>query len=107
MGVRFLYPGETGIEFLRQPVVAVPNNLDVIKSPVARFNFSYFQRDDPYYIANNYLFPVSRGYNNWESCAPADTYRKTHPEYFALVNGQRCCLTKGLDGQMGRTILPL
>ena len=100
-GVRFLYPGSNGTEYLKQSFIAAPKNLDAVKKSALKFNYSYFQRNEPYFMANNYIFPVDRGFINWEGAIPAEKYRETHPEYFALVNGRRYCLAKDWTGKWG------
>jgi tetratricopeptide (TPR) repeat protein len=108
MGVRFLYPDLPGwatlptnkvvslldspcVEFLKTPVMSVPDKLDASKTPVLEYNIGYPQRAGFYDIANN-LFPlidIAFGCHTYPRAVPAAKYREKHPEYFALVNGQR------------------
>lgn len=117
MGTRFLYPtgdpdktakrgeppnrtDDTGIEFLKAPAFVVPSDMDVRRTPALVFNACYPLRESFYDIANN-LFPqtgVRPGAHSHPDAIPADTYRETHPEYFALVKGRRCCEVKDWTG---------
>jgi hypothetical protein len=117
LGVRFLYPtggprplssraaptnalDDTGIEFLKTPVVAVPAGLDVRRSPPLLYNACYPLRESFYDIANN-LFPQTgtrTGAHSHPEAVPASVYRESHPEYFALVKGRRCCEAKDWTG---------
>lgn len=100
---RFLYPnGETGIEFLPLPAVTIPDNLDTTVTPVLRFcsartwgrygaTPSLVAGRDLYSIANNY-FPITDTdwrVHNYSRAIPEETYRESHPEYFALIGGKR------------------
>lgn len=107
-GVRFLYPtgeksaplDDTGLEFLKTPTVAVPADLNVRVNPTLLFNACYPLRESLYDIANN-LFPqtgVRPGAHSHPDAVPASLYRESHPEYFALVKGRRCCETKDWTG---------
>ena len=55
-GVRFLYPGSTGIEFLSTEQIAVPANLNKMNTPAVRFNYCLNRSTGLYEIANN-MFP--------------------------------------------------
>lgn len=107
-GVRFLYPtgaktdplDDASLEFLKTPTLAVPADLDVRMTPALRFNACYPLCESFYDIANN-LFPqtgVRPGAHSHPDAIPAALYRESHPEYFALVKGQRCCATKDWTG---------
>lgn len=100
-GTRFLYPGETGIEFLPTPVIAVPAELNVLQVPPVQFNFMYWGQNGFYEMANNFFPSVDTniGGHTWPEAIPADTYRETHPEYFALLAGKRCCTSKDYRGK--------
>ena len=90
-GVRFLLPGETGIEFLPTPAITVPANLDVLKIPSLQFKFFSFDNENFYDVANN-GFPavdVDTFPHSWGFLIPQKTYSETHPEYFALISGKR------------------
>jgi len=91
-GVRFLYPGRTGIEFLDMPVITVPSGLDHAVTPMLQFSSKgdRFPEEWLYNIANNH-FPegFEMGGHMWEAAIPAEKYYDRHPEYFALVDGKR------------------
>ncbi len=117
LGTRFLFPGggpkplpkreasantldDTGIEFLKVPVLAVPADLDIRRTPGLMYNACYPLRESFYDIANN-LFPQTgtrSGAHSHPEAIPASIYRETHPEYFALVKGRRCCEVKDWTG---------
>ena len=101
VGTRFLYPGQTGIEFLPRRAVAVPADLDVLKVPTVQFNFTYWGQNGFYEMANNFLssVDVNIGGHTWPEAMPAETHRQTHPEYFALIGGKRCCTSKDYRGK--------
>lgn len=92
-GARFVLPGRTGTEFLPTPRIAVPTDLDRLVVPVLSYNRSVNQLEPIYDTANNY-FPSNglrfRGHSHPEA-VPAEEYREEHPEYFALINGERDC----------------
>jgi hypothetical protein len=91
-GTRFLTPGGlTGIEFLPAPRIAVPENLAVRKEPLVNYNCGERPTTDVATIALNFLTNVTTEYggHTHEIAVPADEYADQHPEYFALVNGQR------------------
>jgi len=107
-GVRFLYPdldayapvsgaakidllNSPAIEFLPTPIIIAPAALNVEKTPVIEFNVQYQPRGSFYDIANN-RFPIvdtKPGVHTYESAIPVEKYFATHPEYFALIGGQR------------------
>jgi hypothetical protein len=100
-GVRFVLPGETGVEFLKMQRIAVPAGLNVTKTPAMIYNTCGVTRDIMHDIANN-MFPMVGmhfGCHTWMRpyAIPAEKYRESHPEYFALINGNRCCNIKGSD----------
>jgi tetratricopeptide (TPR) repeat protein len=92
-GVRFLYPGETGMEFLKMPVIAVPHSLNMTKNPLVPFFITYSATLNFFSIANNFFppFDITYAAHTWDDAIPALKYRESHPEYFALINGQRSC----------------
>lgn len=55
-GTRFLYPGETGIEFLPVDKIAVPADLNMTKVPLVKYNYCLGWKTGLYEIANN-MFP--------------------------------------------------
>lgn len=107
-GTRFLYPdlepllpigaatkldllNSPAIEFLPLPVIAVPADLNVQNTPPIEFNTAHPARGSFYDIANN-RFPVVDavfGGHTYERAIPVEKHHATHPEYFALVGGQR------------------
>ena len=121
LGARFLYPSggprpapktaalknlldDTGIEFIKTPSPSVPADLDVRRSPPLLYNACYPLRESFYDIANN-LFPQTgtrTGAHSHPEAIPASVYRETHPEYFALVKGRRCCEVKDWTGNWGQ-----
>ena len=90
-GVRFLLPGETGIEFLPTPVIAVPTDLNVVKIPALQYFYWGGGGNSFYEVANNWfpLVDMSLPSHSWPTAIPAKIYGETHPEYFALINGKR------------------
>jgi len=107
-GTRFLYPDlgpwqsikgaakldlvkSPAFEFLPMPVIAVPADLNVQRTPVLGFNIAYPRRGSFYDIANN-QFPIVDtvfGGHTYARAVPPEKYRETHPEYFALVGARR------------------
>jgi hypothetical protein len=107
-GTRFLYPDirpynsikaaadvnlldSPAIEYLPTPVIAVPEDLDVQKTPPIEFNTAHPAGGSFYDLANNRFPRVDQvfGGHTYARAVPLDKYREPHPEYFALVNGQR------------------
>jgi hypothetical protein len=92
-GTRFLYPGETGTEFLNTPVISLPSDLDLLKEFTLKFNYSgdMYPEEQLYNIANNHwpqMYDFS-GAHMWEAAIPLEEYYPEHPEYFALIDGRR------------------
>jgi len=82
------------IAFIPVGRIAVPENLDLKKTPMLRAcadgNYETF-----YHIANNF-FPllsfVQGKWVYWNKVIPLAKYGPSHPEYFALLgNGKRAC----------------
>jgi hypothetical protein len=107
LGVRFLYPELPGytpvsgaakidlaatpaLEFLPMARIEVPDTLDVAKTPVVRLNTAHPAGGSFYDIAHNRFPRVDEqfGSHTWERAVPAELFAE-HPEYFALVNGER------------------
>ncbi|QDU29101.1 beta-D-glucuronidase [Anatilimnocola aggregata] len=108
VGTRFLYPDlgpyapitaaakidllqSPAFEFLPMPTIAVPAELDLTKIPLIEFNTAHPARGSFYDIANN-RFPLVDaifGGHTYERAIPREQYRESHPEYFALIGGQR------------------
>ncbi|WP_197442541.1 DUF4838 domain-containing protein [Lignipirellula cremea] len=113
-GTRFLYPdlpprvsiaGATKIDFLKAPAfeflpvpkIAVPDDLNVEKTPLLEFQTMYPPRGSFFDIANN-NFPLVDsifGGHTYERAIPRETYAETHPEYFALIGGERTAKAAG------------
>lgn len=108
LGVRFLYPdlpprqavkdatrldflASPAFEFLPTPRVAVPAGLRVEKAPVFDSWTAYPPRGGFYELANNRFPRVDDpfGGHTYERAVPPEKYVATHPEYFALLGGQR------------------
>ena len=92
VGVRFLLPGTNGIYVPKLVEIKVDAELNVTAAPEFLYcgARAFF---DVYDIANNY-FPIVYFYNSYGghsyySAVPVDKYAKTHPEYFALLDGNR------------------
>lgn len=91
-GTRFLAPGGlVGIEFLPTPRIAVPDDLRLRRTPMVNYNSGGRPVKDIASIALNFLDNVTTEYfaHTHELAVPAEKYADKHPEYFALVNGQR------------------
>ena len=91
-GTRFLAPGGlAGIEFLPTPKIAIPADLTRRKDPLVNYNIGGRPTIEVNEIALNLLNNVTTEYfaHTHELAVPAEKYADQHPEYFALVNGQR------------------
>jgi hypothetical protein len=107
MGVRFLYPdlasysqvsaaakldllASPAIEFLPLKTMAVPGDWKVQKTPWLRINTAHPAGASFYDLAQNRFPRVDEmfGSHTWERAVPAEQFA-AHPEYFALINGQR------------------
>jgi hypothetical protein len=107
MGVRFLYPDLPGyttvggaakidllaspaIEFLPMKTMSVPVALNVSKTPLLRVNTSHPAGGSFYDLAHNRFPRVDEifGGHTWERAVPVSHFEK-HPEYSALISGQR------------------
>lgn len=106
-GVRFLYPELPGytpvagaakidllatpaIEYLPVKSVTVPETLNVSKTPLLRVNSAHPAGGSFYDLAHNRFPRVDEqfGGHTWERAVPAELFAE-HPEYFALINGER------------------
>ncbi|MCL4203831.1 MAG: DUF4838 domain-containing protein [Pirellulaceae bacterium] len=113
-GTRFLYPdlapyqsvkaaaqidllASPAIEFLPAPTIAVPDDLDAQHTPTIAFNTAHPAGGSFYDLANNRFPRVDEvfGGHTWERAVPVEEYRESHPEYFALVGGQRLLDDRG------------
>lgn len=91
-GTRFLAPGGlVGIEFLPTPKIAIPGDLNLRKAPMVNYNSGGRPVRDIAMIGLNFLDNVTTEYfaHTHELAVPADKFADKHPEYFALVSGQR------------------
>jgi hypothetical protein len=107
-GVRFLYPeiihyqplgkppqpellASPAIEFLPLSRIAVPADLDVRRTPLLRLNTGHPAGGGFYDIALNRFPRVDEcfGSHTWERAAPPEKHFAAHPEYFALLGGER------------------
>ncbi|RBP39648.1 uncharacterized protein DUF4838 [Roseimicrobium gellanilyticum] len=108
MGVRFLFPDLPGytqvsahskndllaspsIEFLSMKAITVPDTLNTHKAPLLRINSSHPAGGSFYDLAHNRFPRVNAlyGSHTWDRAVPAEKYMDAHPEYFALINGER------------------
>jgi len=108
MGVRFLYPdlapytqvgkadkidllNTPAIEFMKTTVVAVPSDLNKQHTPPIDWHTAHPAGASFYDIANNRYPRVDEvfGGHTYERAIPVEKYREEHPEYFALIGGQR------------------
>lgn len=75
------------------PNLAVPNNISVTKNPVFNFRNTYFEdavdRDYADWHKLNYFFESRVNFAHSFNQYLPDVLFKTHPEYFALVDGKR------------------
>ena len=114
VGTRFLYPdlgsyqpitsaakidllNSPAIEFLKMPTIAIPADHNVTKTPLLEFNTTHPARGSFYDIANN-RFPLVDsifGGHTYERAIPREQYADSHPEYFALIGGQRTAKETG------------
>jgi hypothetical protein len=107
-GVRFLYPeiapynsvaaaakidllASPAIEYLPQPTIAIPSDLNRAITPVLRVNTSHPAGGGFYDLAHNRFPRVDElfGGHTWERAVPPEKHWPAHPEYFAQINGER------------------
>jgi hypothetical protein len=107
-GVRFLYPEiihyqplgkgpqpdlleSPALEFLPTSRITVPSDLDVRKTPLLRLNTGHPAGSGFYDIALNRFPRVDEcfGSHTWERAVPPEKHFADHPEYFALLGGER------------------
>ncbi|MDB5341382.1 MAG: hypothetical protein JWN70_7001 [Planctomycetaceae bacterium] len=108
MGTRFLYPdlapyepissaakidilNSPAFEFVKTPRIAIPAELNVTQTPLLEFHTAHPARGSFYDIANN-RFPLVDsifGGHTYERAIPREKYADSHPEYFAVIGGQR------------------
>lgn len=90
-GTRFVLPGSNGTAVKKQAKIVIPANLAIQKTP----SFIYCSGRGKgifYDIANNF-FPAlcygTYGGHSHDKAISVKKYRKSHPEYFALIRGKR------------------
>ena len=103
VGVRFVFPGELGVQIPKLETLTIDASQDVSWSPQFTFigrrvsPYSGEHEYDPWAIANNYFGRYSSdsktfwtgGSHTWNEFVPREKYLETHPEYFALFKGNR------------------
>ncbi|MFN2350720.1 MAG: DUF4838 domain-containing protein, partial [Kiritimatiellia bacterium] len=90
-GVRFLIPGQHGVEFLPSPMLAIPGDLNTIRRPYMR-NIEVPRSDDIYLVATGFE-PSPRTVSNYghyhQTAVNAKLYGESNPEYFVFHSQQR------------------
>ena len=88
------------IAFTPVAKIAVPEKLDLKKTPMMRANYD-FSYETFYYIAMNFFPPLSftsGSQVSWCDAIPPNEYAKSHPEYFSLdKDGKRWCDSRKAD----------
>lgn len=102
-GVRFLMPEREGTVFLPRERIAVPADLDELRSPYVEANDFWGSTDNVFYIAH-LLTPFRQILNDYfghshPQAVPVSQYGDTHPEYFALLKGVRVSDMRGASGR--------
>ena len=91
LGVRFLLPGPNGLHVPKHRVLKVNGTIDFTGS--ARFPFCYGRScyGDITIPLNHNEMPYFRTYggHSFNFAVPKHVYKKTHPEYFVMINGKR------------------
>ena len=93
------------IAFIPVKKIAVPEKLDLKKTPMMRSSIDCNgAKETFYYISMNYFPALSflqGGLVSWQKAVPQAEYGKSHPEYFALtMYGKRACDMKVEDWRM-------
>ena len=93
VGVRYVLPGQWGTQVPQRERLSVHAAMDHVGTQRFAFLSGRSVSDLPYAVANN-LFGKHQGVvggdvHLYNSAVPAAIYFKTHPEYFALLNGKR------------------
>jgi len=92
-GVRWFLPGPEGEHVPKSRDVAVPAVLHETNVPAFAFSDARFPygENTPGALANNFRMGLAAltGGATYYWMAPASEYFEDHPEYFALINGQR------------------
>lgn len=96
VGVRWLVPTEEGTLVPPHDRIVVDADLDRSFEPMLMYHSNRTiygdPRSEPAAYANNYRVAVklySAGGHTYPQWVPAEKYGKDHPEYFALLKGQR------------------
>lgn len=91
MGVRFLTPGDQGVEYLPAPTITVPDDLNASLRPYGKS--TDIGRDRGLYEIANGLEPMPKvlshyGHYHGTAISPKQ-YGDAHPEYFVFRSGRR------------------
>lgn len=95
-GVRWFMPGDLGEDLLPRKTLSVPRDLD--RTEVASIKFRQMAKAHTWRHNNkleNSLRLFTEGGHSWGMLVPLETYFKEHPEYYALVRGERTFVRKG------------
>ena len=91
LNVRFLMPGEKGTAILAGALPELPDSGEI--KVVPSLVFSHGNWNDMFYdYANNCMGRGSfhtYGGHSWYSAVPLQKYAKSHPEYYAVIDGRR------------------
>jgi len=90
-GTRFVLPGSNGIAVKKQAKIVIPANLAIQKTP--SFKYCSGRGKGLFYdIGNNFFSALcygTYGGHSHDKAVSVKEYRKSHPEYFALIRGKR------------------
>ncbi len=107
-GVRWLWPGELGEVVLASPDFTVPDDLDLSDGPDFRIRSLWVTYRNPGWLAHDYYTWWRRSGQGQDISGNAghayarllgESYFDEHPEYYALVNGERRPM-RGTHGQI-------
>ena len=94
-GVRWLAPTPMGEYVPERKEIAVPSDLD--RTVISAFLYAtgrlIYGTKNPAAYANNFREALrlhTAGGHTWNVWVPVAKYFKDHPEYYALIHGQRC-----------------
>ena len=87
--VRWLTPGELGLELPRRDGVPVPLNADLLEQPTTRSREFAVAGGNP--LADRWFLRTryAGAHHNLAGIVPVEVYGQSHPEYFALLAGAR------------------
>jgi hypothetical protein len=93
-GVRWFLPGPDGEYVPKQSTLSAPSSLDRVIVPQFAYSAgrALYGAGTPASFANNFRTAIrlrTYGGHSYYSWLPAKKYFKDHPEYFALINGER------------------